>query len=88
MVRDNRHDSVHLFGAIWPARGVGGAIIMPAVNTEAMKKISPRAATGAHAVLVCDGVGWHQQSGRLRMPDNITRHRQSCLLASSGFVFT
>ena len=36
MVRDNRHDSVHLFGAICPARGVGAAIIMPAVNTGAM----------------------------------------------------
>ena len=48
----------------------GGAIIMPAVNTEAMKKISPRAATGAHAVLVCDGAGWHQQGGRLRAPEH------------------
>ena len=36
MVRDNRHDSAYLFGAICPARGVGAAIIMPAANTEAM----------------------------------------------------
>ena len=76
MVRDNRHDSVHLFGAICPARGVGAAIIMPAVNTEAMnqhlKEISTQVAQGAHAVLVCDGAGWHQQGGRLRVPDNIT----------------
>jgi len=36
MVRDNRHDSAHLFGAICPMRGVGAAIIMPAVNAEAM----------------------------------------------------
>ena len=76
MVRDNRHDSVHLFGAICPARGVGAAIIMPALNTEAMnqrlKEISTQVARGAHAVLVCDGAGWHQQGGRLRVPDNIT----------------
>jgi DDE superfamily endonuclease len=76
MVRDNRHDSVHLFGAICPARGVRAAIIMPAVNAEAMnehlKEISTQVATGAHAVLVCDGAGWHQQGGRLRVPDNIT----------------
>jgi hypothetical protein len=76
MVRDNRHDSVHLFGAICPARGVGAAIIMPAVNTEAMnqhlEEISTQVARGAHAVLVCDGAGWHQQGGRLRVPDNIT----------------
>jgi transposase len=76
MVRDNRHDSVHLFGAICPARGVGAAIIMPAVNTEAMnqhlEEISTQVARGAHAVLVCDGAGWHQQGGKLRVPDNIT----------------
>jgi transposase len=76
MVRDNRHDSVHLFGAICPARGVGAAIIMPAVNTEAMnehlKEISTQAAPGAHAVLVLDGAGWHQTGGELRVPDNVT----------------
>jgi hypothetical protein len=76
MVRDNRHDSVHLFGAMCPARGVGAAIIMPAVNTEAMnehlKEISTQLAGGAHAVLVLDGAGWHQTGGGLHVPDNIT----------------
>lgn len=76
MLRDNRHDSVHLFGAICPARGVGAAIIMPAVNTEAMnehlKEISTQVTHGAHAVLVCDGAGWHQQGGSLQLPDNIS----------------
>ena len=76
MVRDNRHDSVYLFGAICHARGVGAAIIMPAANTEAMnehlKEISTQVSPGAHAVLVCDGAGWHQQGKRLRAPDNIT----------------
>jgi len=76
MVRDNRHDSVYLFGAICHPRGVGAAIIMPTVNTEAMnehlKEISTQVSPGAHAVLVCDGAGWHQQGKRLRMPDNIT----------------
>lgn len=76
MVRDNRHDSVHLFGAICPARGVGAAIIMPAVNTEAMneflREISTQVATSAHALLICDGAGWHQQGHKLRVPDNIT----------------
>ena len=76
MVKDNRHDSVHLFGAICPARGVGAAIIMPAVNTEAMnehlKEISTQVTAGAHAVLVLDGAGWHQTGGELNTPDNIT----------------
>jgi hypothetical protein len=31
MVRDNRHDSAYLFGAICHARQVGAAIIMPTV---------------------------------------------------------
>jgi DDE superfamily endonuclease len=76
MVRDTRHDSVHLFGAICPARGVGAAIIMPAVNTEAMNEhlteISTQVAHGGHAALVLDGAGWHQTGGELRVPDNVT----------------
>jgi hypothetical protein len=76
MVRDNRHDSAYLFGAICPARAVGAAVIMPAANAEAMNEhlneISTQVARGAHAVLVCDRAGWHQTGGRLRMPDNIT----------------
>jgi hypothetical protein len=51
-VRDNRHDSVYLFGAICPGRGVGAAIIMPVANTEAMnqhlKEISTQVRRGAH----------------------------------------
>ena len=76
MVRDNRHDSVYLFGAICHARTIGAAIIMPAANTEAMnehlKEISTQVATDAHAVLVGDGAGWHQPGKRLRIPSNIT----------------
>jgi len=76
MVRDNRHDSVHIFGAICADRGVGAAIIMPAANTEAMnehlKEISTQVTHDAHAVLVLDGAGWHQTGGELRVPDNIT----------------
>ena len=76
MVRDNRHDSVHLLGAICPERCVGAAIIMPAVNTEAMvehlREISAMVAPGAHALVVCDGAGWHQPGERLSLPDNIS----------------
>ncbi len=76
MVRDNRHDSAYLFGAICHARQVGAAIIMPVINSEAMsehlKEISAQVTPGAHAVVVCDGAGWHQQGQRLCVPDNIT----------------
>ena len=33
MVRDNRHESAYIFGAICPQRGVGAAMITPAANT-------------------------------------------------------
>ena len=76
MVRDVRHDSAYLFGAICPDRGLGAAIIMPSANTEAMnehlKEISTRVAACAHCLLICDGAGWHQPGGALEVPDNIT----------------
>ncbi len=75
-IRDNRHDSVYLFGAICPDRRVGAAIIMPAANTEAMnehlKEISTQVQPGAHAALICDGAGWHQPGKSLDVPANIT----------------
>ena len=65
MVRDNRHDSAYILGAICPQRGVGAALIRPAANTEMMNlhlaEISTQVASGAHAVVVCDGAGWHQR---------------------------
>ena len=75
-MRDNRHDSVYLFGAVCPDRATGAAIIMPAVNAEAMAEhlaeICRRVTEGAHAVVVCDGAGWHQPGRRLVVPDNIS----------------
>ena len=75
MVRDVRYDSAYLFGAICPDRGVGAAVIMPTVNTEAMnehlKEISTQVAAGAHAILICDNAGWYQTGGNLKVPDNI-----------------
>ena len=76
MVRDNRHVSTYIFGAICPARAVGAAMIMPYANTEAMNahlgEISAEVAPGAHAVLVCDGAGWHQRGKKLLVPNNLT----------------
>jgi transposase len=75
-VRDNRHDSAYLYGAVCPQRCVGAAIIMPGVNSEAMaehlREISSQVASGAHAVLLLDGAGWHQAGERLPVPDNIS----------------
>jgi hypothetical protein len=75
MVRDNRHDSAYIFGAICPARGVGAAIIAPAASTEMMQprlaEVSTQVAPGACAVLICDRAGWHQPGKGLQLPDNI-----------------
>ena len=75
MVRDNRHDSAYIFGAICPQRGVGAAMITPSANTEMMNlhlaEISTQVAEGAIAVLTCDGAGWHQLGGALVVPNNI-----------------
>ena len=69
-------EAIRLFGAVCPDRAVGAAIIMPSVNSEAMAdhlaEISTQVAGGAHAVVVCDGAGWHQRGERLPIPDNVS----------------
>jgi hypothetical protein len=76
MLRDNRHASAYLFGAICPDRAIGAAMITPCANSWAMNlhltEISTQVAPGAHALLVCDGAGWHQRGKKLIVPDNIT----------------
>ena len=75
-VRDCRHQNAYLFGAICPARAVGAALVMPRVSSEAMTlhlaEISKAVGKEAHAVLVCDGAGWHRTGGHLRVPGNIS----------------
>jgi hypothetical protein len=75
MVRDNRHDSAYIVGAICPQRGVGAATITPCANTEMMNlhlaEISTQVAEGAIAVLTCDGAEWHQLGRDLVVPTNI-----------------
>jgi hypothetical protein len=36
-----------------------------------LRTISAEVAPGAHAIVLCDGAGWHQQGGKLTLPDNI-----------------
>jgi transposase len=74
--RDQRYDWAYIFGAVCPARGVGAALVLPVVSTEAMNlhlaEISTQVAPGAHAVITLDGAGWHQPGEKLRLPDNIS----------------
>jgi transposase len=75
MVRDNRHDSAYIFGAICPSCGVRAAMITPAANIEMMNlrlaEIGTQVAPGACAVMLCDRAGWHQQGKDLVLPENI-----------------
>jgi hypothetical protein len=75
MVRDNRHDTAYIFGAICPERRIGAAIITPTVSTECMNlhlaEISIQVAPGSIAAVICDGAGWHQSGGQLKLPGNI-----------------
>jgi DDE superfamily endonuclease len=76
VVRDDRHDSAWLFGAICPERAVGAAVVMPWVSSEVMSvhlaEISKVVGPTAHCVLICDGAGWHQSGERLTVPKNVT----------------
>jgi hypothetical protein len=70
MVRDNRHASAYLFGALCPDRAVGAAMITPGANTEAMNlhltEISTQVAPNAQALVLGDGAGWHQRGKELK----------------------
>ena len=72
---DQRYESLYLFGAICPARGVGAGMVMPWANTQAMQEhldeIARTVARGAHAVLLLDRAGWHTTT-KLVWPANIT----------------
>ena len=73
---DLRYKWAYLFGAVCAERGVGAALVLPRANAHAMTlhlaEISRHVTPGAHAVLVCDGAGWHRTGGRLRVPGNIS----------------
>ena len=73
--KDCRYASAYIFGAVCPARATGAALVMPHANTEAMNahlaEISRNVASGAHALLVLDGAGWHS-SKSLAVPENVT----------------
>ena len=74
--RDQRYKWAYLFGAVCPERGTGAGLVLPFVKAAMMNlhliEISTQVALGAHAVVVLDGAGWHQQGGKLRVPGNLT----------------
>ena len=73
--RDTRYKCSYIFGAACPARGKAAGLILPHVDAEAMSRhlqeIAKMVQTGAHALLIMDGAGWHQAKA-LKVPENIT----------------
>ena len=61
--RDTRYKWSRIFGAVCPGRGATAALVMPNADTEAthahLIEISKTVASGAHAILVMGGAGWH-----------------------------
>ena len=81
MVRDNRHDTAYLFGAICPARGVGAAMITPAANTECMNlhldEISTQVTPGARRAIV----RWRRLASARRGTRTAGQHRHDNIAA-------
>ncbi len=73
--KDCRYAWADIFGAVCPARATGAALVMPCANTDAMSahlaEIGRRVSSGADAILVLDGAGWHS-SRDLAVPANVT----------------
>ena len=73
--RDQRYQAAYLFGAVCPSSGATAALVLPAVNTEAMSlhlaEIGRHVAADGHAVVILDQAGWHGAHA-LRIPDNVS----------------
>jgi hypothetical protein len=74
-LRDLRHHSAWIIGAVCPARDTGVALVMPWLDTAAMSlflaELAPAVAPGAHAVVPMDKAGWHI-ADELKVPPNLT----------------
>lgn len=73
--RDQRYQWAYIFGAVCPERSATAALVLPCANAQAMNphllEIAKQVAAGAHAVLLLDGAGYHQEAPPER-PHNIT----------------
>lgn len=72
---DQRYQSAYVFGAVCPERDIGAALVLPRADTEGMQnhleEISSHVSSGAHAIMIMDGAGWHTTKN-LTIPANIT----------------
>jgi hypothetical protein len=73
--RDQRRSWAYILGAVCPARGATSALVLPRLDASTVSlhlaDIAREVASGAHAVLVLDGAGFHIAAS-LQIPENIT----------------
>ena len=66
----------YLYGAVNPSTAERVGLVYPGCNSDVMNVhldlISQRLGEKRHAVLVLDGAGWHESSGKILVPSNIT----------------
>jgi transposase len=62
-IRQQQFEYAYIFGAVCPQRDVAVGLVLPTVNSEAMKvhlqHISAEVKEGKHAVLILDRAAWH-----------------------------
>ena len=75
MVKDQRHKSAYIFGAVCPARDTGAALVITHVSIAAMnlllEEVASQLPRGTYAVMLIDNAGWHI-AGDIRVPPNLT----------------
>ena len=73
--RDTPYKWSYIFGAACRARGTAAGLILPHADAEVMslhlQKVAKTVVTGAHALVIMDGAGWHQAKA-LKVAENIT----------------
>jgi len=63
VIRQQQYEYSYVFGAVCPNNSSSAAIVVPAVNNEAMKchllEIEKQVPEGRHAVVILDRAAWH-----------------------------
>ena len=74
-VRQIRSTALYVLVAVCISTGASSALIMPELNADVLnlflEQMSRGLPAGVHAVLICDGAGFHT-SGDLEVPSNIS----------------
>lgn len=74
-IRQQQFEYAYIFGAVCPERDIAVGLVLPTVNSEAMRvhleHISAQVKEGKHAVIVLDRATWHTTK-KIRDFKNIT----------------